>query len=433
AGECEAQRLGMGQASVANSPGDPARVRAVDPVHIGVDLAPLRTEREGEGDGRRIAAAPAERRDLAVVAQPLEPGDDRDPSLLERPTHAPGADGEDPRGAVRVVRPDLGLRAGQRDGGHAELLEREGEERGRGLLAGREDQVELAAPSSRRARRDGRGEGEERVRRVAHRGGDDDDPFALPGPGRDAARHVPDPVRRPDGGAAVLLDDQRHASTSSSPAPASSARVATSSVPASTSSTRTPSRSGVAAKAVTPSAPASRRNASAMAAATRSAVSGEQTAIRPDPLPEIVAAHAPAALASSIAAAAPGSSGSRYGMWSSSSHPSARSDGSPVANPWSSAASRPSERVAAPCATRSGSAALASGVETSTPGAANANPILGSRGSRNATVRAPATAATSPPWIAGEALSGCRSRAVAACSHSSRRGPRPRVASASTS
>src|SRR5690606_36316944 len=104
-----------------------------------------------------------------------------------------------------------------------------------------------------------------------------------------ALRHAADPLRRADRRAAELLHDRRHRA----------------------SSTRTPRSAGLAGKWTTPAGPAARRNASAIAAATSAARAGSHVAISPEPLPEIVTAHAPAARAASSASGAPGISGRR--------------------------------------------------------------------------------------------------------------------------
>src|SRR5262249_5066054 len=77
----------------------------------------------------------------------------------------------------------------------------------RDLLAGGEKHVQLALV---RAVGDLVGEADQPVRRLAHGRDDDDDPVAVLDRPHDAPGHALDLRRVGDGGATVLLDDQRH-------------------------------------------------------------------------------------------------------------------------------------------------------------------------------------------------------------------------------
>ena len=123
---------------------DEPRIGAEHAAHVGVDLADLGAQRGGDRDRGRVRAAAAERRDVAAVARdPLEPGDEHDPVLVERVANAIGAHVQDPRLGVRGVGDDPGLRPGQRDRVVAEVVDRHRAERARDPLAGREQHVHL--------------------------------------------------------------------------------------------------------------------------------------------------------------------------------------------------------------------------------------------------------------------------------------------------
>ena len=154
-----------------------ARIGGVDARDVGVDLAAVGVKARGQGDGRRVRAAAAQRGDLGGVdvarggrrvetlarrdAHALEAGDDDDLAGGELGPDAPRVDARDARLAVAAVRGDAGLRPGQADRRDAQRVERHRHE-GRALvLAGREQDVELARVG---LVRDGRGE-----RRAARR------------------------------------------------------------------------------------------------------------------------------------------------------------------------------------------------------------------------------------------------------------------------
>src|SRR6185369_14890547 len=90
---------------------DDPRVGGEDARHVRVDLAGC-AERGGEGDGRGVGSAAAERRDLHRVArEALETGDEHDLPLLERSADAVAADLADLRLRMRGIGEDPGLRA----------------------------------------------------------------------------------------------------------------------------------------------------------------------------------------------------------------------------------------------------------------------------------------------------------------------------------
>ena len=128
-----------------------ARVRAdpgvggEDAGDVRVDLADRGAERGRERDRGGIGAAAAERRDVeAVAGDPLEPGDEDDAVGLERLADAVGANLEDPGLGVGRVGDDPRLRAGERDGGVAHVVNRHRAERAGDPLADREQHVHLA-------------------------------------------------------------------------------------------------------------------------------------------------------------------------------------------------------------------------------------------------------------------------------------------------
>jgi hypothetical protein len=87
---------------------DDARVARVDAVDVGVDLADVGVERGGQGHGARDRAAAAERRDVALLVDALEAGDDRDRVLSSDRRQAVDVD----RGVMRAVRRRCRSRSG---------------------------------------------------------------------------------------------------------------------------------------------------------------------------------------------------------------------------------------------------------------------------------------------------------------------------------
>ena len=188
---------------------DHPRIRGVDAPDVREDLAAVRTEGGRERDGRRVAAAAPEGRDLAVPdgrgALALEPGDDDDPAVGELLADAARFDVGDAGPAVAAVRGDAGLRTGQADRRDAQAMEGH-RQQGRALvLAGREQDVELARVG---IVGDGGGEAEQLVRGIAHRRDDDDEVVAGGALAGDPTRDPLDAVGVGHGGAAELLDDE---------------------------------------------------------------------------------------------------------------------------------------------------------------------------------------------------------------------------------
>ncbi len=64
--------------------GDQARVGGINAINVGINLAQVGFQRGGEGNGREIGAAAAERGDLTFESLALEPGDDDHIALLQQ-------------------------------------------------------------------------------------------------------------------------------------------------------------------------------------------------------------------------------------------------------------------------------------------------------------------------------------------------------------
>jgi len=107
--------------------------------------------------------------------------------------------------AVATVGGDAGLRPGQADRRDAQAVERHRQQRRALVLAGRQENVELARVG---LVGDGRGKAEELVGRIAHRRHDYDE--IAPGRAltRDPTRHPLDAVGIGHGGSAIFLDDE---------------------------------------------------------------------------------------------------------------------------------------------------------------------------------------------------------------------------------
>ena len=136
----------------------------------------------------------------------LEPGHDDDLAAVQLGADPARLDAGDPGPAVAAVGGDPGLRPGQADRRDAERVERHRDERRALVLAGREQHVELARVG---LVGDGRGEAEQLVGRVAHRGDDDDEVVAGGALARDPPGDALDPVGVGDRRATELLDDER--------------------------------------------------------------------------------------------------------------------------------------------------------------------------------------------------------------------------------
>jgi hypothetical protein len=187
-----------------------ARVGGVDALDVGEDLAAPGTEAGGQRDRGRVAPAPAKGRDLVVVdgrgALALEPGHDHDLAGREFRVDAAWLDARDASPSVAAIGGDPGLRAGQADGRDAEPVERHRQQRRTLVLAGREQDVELARVG---LVRDRRGKAEQLIGRVAHRGDDHDQVVAGRTLACDAPGDALDPVGVGDRRPTEFLDDER--------------------------------------------------------------------------------------------------------------------------------------------------------------------------------------------------------------------------------
>ena len=117
--------------------GHQARVGRVDPLDVRIDLRPLRLQRGGERDRRRVRRPAPERRDLHLLADPLEAGDDDRPARFELVLNALRVHLQDARAAVALVGADARLGARERDRRMTGVLERHRQQRRRDDLAGR--------------------------------------------------------------------------------------------------------------------------------------------------------------------------------------------------------------------------------------------------------------------------------------------------------
>ena len=119
--------------------------------------------------------------------------------------HPARVDARDARLAVAAVGGDAGLGAGQADRRDAQRVERHRDERRALVLAGREQDVELAGIG---LVGDGRGERQQLVRRVAHRRHDDDQLRPARALAHDPPRDPLDALGAGDGRAAELHHDE---------------------------------------------------------------------------------------------------------------------------------------------------------------------------------------------------------------------------------
>ncbi len=147
--------------------GDDTRVGGVDPVHVREDLAGLGSEGRGQRDGGGVGAAAAEGGDVVLGGDSLEAGHQDDLVVREGLDDALGLDVEDLGLGMRGVGEDAGLRAGERDGVVAQLVDGHDHQSRGDALAGGEEHVHLAGG---RVGRDLLGHFDEIVGRVAARG-----------------------------------------------------------------------------------------------------------------------------------------------------------------------------------------------------------------------------------------------------------------------
>jgi hypothetical protein len=146
-------------------------IGGVDAVDVGVDLAHVGLETGGQGHRGEIGAAATQRGDLVHVARALEAGHHGDGAGVQRGPHALGGDARDACLGVGAIGAQAGLGAGERARLEAEILQRQGQQGDRHLLAGGQQHVQFARVGRVR---DLARETEQPVRRLAH-GGDDDD------------------------------------------------------------------------------------------------------------------------------------------------------------------------------------------------------------------------------------------------------------------
>ena len=183
------------------------RVHAID---VGVDLARVGLERSRNSHRRRVGAAAAQRRDVAVLVDALEAGHDGDLAAVERPRDGARVDVLDAGPREGAVGEDTHLVAEHRHGLAALGLDGQRQQPHGHLLAGGRDHVQLTLV---RQVADLSGEAEEAVGLARHRRDDDDDVVAPTLRREAAARDVADAVDGADGRAAVFLNDEQGAWT----------------------------------------------------------------------------------------------------------------------------------------------------------------------------------------------------------------------------
>ena len=161
---------GKAEHLVAGDGGEPPRRRAhariggINAVHVRINDTALRAEEGRERHGARVAAAAPERGDVSRRVNALKACREHDAPLRQLLPDALRAHASHVRAAVRAVRPDRHLPAGERDCRHTERGKRDrAEGHARGLPRG-EQSVQL---TRRRLFRQLAGAREQRVGRVA--------------------------------------------------------------------------------------------------------------------------------------------------------------------------------------------------------------------------------------------------------------------------
>ena len=208
-------RAGAGQLQhivVANGvqlarPRSDARVGGVDAVHVRIDLAHVGVNAPGDGHGRGIRAAAAERGDVVVGVDALESGHDRDDPGGQGVQDALVVHLHDFRLVVGAVGLDAGLAPGEAHGLVAHVLDGHGQKRHGHLLAGGQQAVELAG---RRRGSHRAGEPHQLVGGLAHGRHHRHHLVALLTHPHQPLRDVLDALRRGNGCAAELRNDQSH-------------------------------------------------------------------------------------------------------------------------------------------------------------------------------------------------------------------------------
>src|SRR5690606_22956165 len=149
----------------APRPRHDARIGGVDAVDVRVDVALLRLQGRRHGHGGGVGAAAAQRGDVAVLVDALEPGDHHDAALFQHLADPGGVDVHDARLVVDAVGEDAYLATGEGYGVATLGLQADGEQREGPLPAGGEEHVQLPAAG---ARRQVPGEPEQAIGPAAH-------------------------------------------------------------------------------------------------------------------------------------------------------------------------------------------------------------------------------------------------------------------------
>ena len=190
-----------------------ARVGRVDAVHIGVDLADVGVDAPGDGHGRGVGATAAQRGDVAVGVDALEPGDHGDGAVVQRVQDALVVHLDDAGLIVGAVGLDARLAAGEADGLVAQSLDGHGQKRHGDLLAGGQQPVQLAGRGS--CGHSG-GEPHELVGGLAHGGHHGHHLVPALAHAHQALGDVLDALGGGNGRAPELRDDQSHCACSPS-------------------------------------------------------------------------------------------------------------------------------------------------------------------------------------------------------------------------
>ena len=187
--------------------GNDARITGIDAVHIGIDLADVRLKGNRQCNGRRVRAAAAERRHVAVAVDALKARNQNDALFVHFLAHAVAVDLGDARGRVIGVGLHADLPAAQRHHGEAQLFDGHGHQRDGNLLAAGQKHVHLAA---RGVGIDLRRLVNQIVGRIALRRKHDADAVSLLIGVRDDFCHTEDPLRVGNGASAEFLYNQCH-------------------------------------------------------------------------------------------------------------------------------------------------------------------------------------------------------------------------------
>ena len=184
-----------------------AGVCRVDAINVGINLAQVCAQGGRNGDCSRIRTAAAQRRDVVLLIDALEAGDNDNAVAVELRADTLGRDLADACLGIIDVGLDAGLPAGQRDDRIPELLNRHGQQRHRNLLACRQQDIHLTLG---RTLIELGGLRDKVVGRIALRGHDHDHLIASLISRGHNVRHVLQPTGIGDRRAAKLLYDQTH-------------------------------------------------------------------------------------------------------------------------------------------------------------------------------------------------------------------------------